>query len=177
MPTVFAGPTGQKLHRFAKPSGVAKEPGGRTSSDVFASWMRRSASQISPGSCAKRKCSVPVPSTSPGRNSNVWDVHCGFRGDRPAIHGAKEEPRGNRLPFDVDLGPAARLLDADGDGIRRGRGQEGSRSSGAHCIVNVLLVAAWFACSIACEVVPMAIGGAGTGTLWLGNRSHASVEG
>ncbi len=52
---------------------------------------------------------------------------CGFRGDRPAIHRAEEEPRGDRLSVDVDLGPAACFLDADGDGARRGHGQEGKQ--------------------------------------------------
>ena len=51
----------------------------------------------------------------------------GFRGDRPAIHGAKEEPRRDGLSVNVDLRPAARVLHADGDGIRRGHGQEGEQ--------------------------------------------------
>ena len=126
VPTVFAGPTGQTSHCFANPSGVAKEPGGRTSSDVFASWIRTSASQISPGSCAKRKCSVPVPSTLPGTKSNVWaSMRISRRSS--AIHGAKEEPRGDRLSVDVDLWPAACVLDADRDSVsghRQEREQE-----------------------------------------------------
>ena len=104
-PTVLAGPTGQRFHRSANPSGVANEPGGKTSSDVFASRMRRSASHISPGSCGKRKCSVPVPSTLPGRNSKVWDVHADFAAIIPLFMEPKKNRGGIGFPSTWIWGP------------------------------------------------------------------------